>query len=205
MIISCRSYFSRKAVVKRKLKKAKKTLISLCKNEEIVKVVGRVEIVGEPLIAPLSGRKCAYYHVLVEEKQSHGKSSHWHTLIEEEITTKFILSEKTGTALIDTSHVKSYLVQDAHYESGFLQDAHNHLEHYLIKHGHASTGLLGFNKTIRYKEGILEEQEPVAVTGLGRWVDGKDKDLPGKYKKVLIIQSYSGEPVYLSDDPDTLT
>jgi len=66
-IIFVRFYFSRKAVVKRKLKKAAGVKISSFLSGEIAKVAGSVEFVGQPLIAPLSGRRCAYYYVLVEQ------------------------------------------------------------------------------------------------------------------------------------------
>ena len=86
-------YFSRKAVVKRKLKKAVDSKISDFISGDIAKVVGTVEFVGEPLIAPLSGRHCAYYYyyILVEELISDGKKS-----LFSRIYNHYLLAQKCG-------------------------------------------------------------------------------------------------------------
>ena len=73
----------------------------------------------------------------------------------------------------------------------------------LIVIGFKSEGFLGFNKSIRYKEGILENGEEIAVFGKGKWIAAKLLDLPEKYGKVLEITSNENEAIYLSDDPQT--
>lgn len=197
-------YFTKKAVVKRKLKKAAGKKIGQFYNGDIAKVVGHVECVGEPLLAPLSGRPCAYYHVLVEQHVSTGKSSHWKKLIEEEVAGTFLIRDGRHAAYVDQSKIKTYLVQDKIFNSGFLNDATIHLDQYLQKHGHSSTGLLGLNRTIRYKEGILEKGELMAVVGKGEWVEAETLSLPQSYGRILKISAHEDQPVYLSDDPDTV-
>ena len=117
-------YFSRKSVVKRKLKKAAGMKMSSFYSGDIAKVAGSVEIVGEPLIAPLSGRECAYYYVLVEQLQSSGKSSHYSKLIEDEKSGTFLIRDGRYRAKINPdSRLKTYLVQDKEYSSGTGNDA----------------------------------------------------------------------------------
>ena len=70
-------FFTKKAIVKRKLRKAESKKITEFLEGDIAKVIGRVEFVGEPMISPLSSRECAYYHIIVEQKVSSGKSSNW--------------------------------------------------------------------------------------------------------------------------------
>ena len=59
------------------------------------------------------------------------------------------------------------------------------------------------NRTIRYKEGVLEKDERIAVLGKGEWKEVGQLGLPEKYGKVLEIRSSDEEAIYLSDDPDT--
>lgn len=204
VIVIISFYFSKKAVIKRKLKKAVGKKISDIISGEIAKVVGKVEFAGEPLTAPLSGRKCAYYYVLVEEQVSTGKSSHWKTIIEEEVGGKFVIRDGRHCAHIDSRNVKSVLVEDRVYKSGFGNDATSELERYLNAHGHKSEGTFGWNKTIQYKEGVLEEGELIAAMGRGEWKNAEQVQLPDTYDRVLEISSTEAEPVYLSDDPETV-
>lgn len=203
--IILRFYFSRKAVVKRKLKKAAGMKISAFLSGDIAKVVGNVEFVGEPLVAPLSGRRCAYYYVLVEQLVSTGKSSHWKKIIEEEVGGTFVIRNGRYRAHINSdSTLKTYIVQDEEYESGFRNDATEMLENYLRANNMESENLLGFNKKLRYKEGILEDGECVAVMGRGEWKNAREVNLPDSMGKILVLSSTDEEPIYLSDDPDTV-
>ncbi|MBI9052925.1 MAG: hypothetical protein JEY96_03855 [Bacteroidales bacterium] len=201
VIIVLFNSFTKKAIVKRKLRKTPSKKISDFKNGNIAKVVGRVDCVNSPLLAPLSNRKCAYYSIKVEKRVSTGKNSHWEKIIEEDVYDTFIVRDSTGTALINTDNIKSYLVVDAKYKSGLFDDATVRLETYLSKHGHQSVGFLGLNKTIRYREAVLELGEQLAVAGSGQWIE-KSELLPNE--KVLEITSYEQVPVFLSDDTSTL-
>lgn len=203
IIISISYFFSKKAIIKRKLKNAKFKSIGDFKNGEIAKIIGNVEFINEPLISPLSKRKCSYYYIHIEQKVSSGKNSRWKTIIEEEVSSKFLIREGTDFAFINDNNIKCYIVQDKSFSSGFLDDATENLEKFLNSKGYESEGFLGFNKTLRYKEGILESEEKIAVFGKGIWKDVTTLELPEKYEKVLEITSNEGVAIYLSDDPDT--
>ena len=196
-------FFSDKARIKRKLKKAELKPLASYKDGDIAKVVGKVELVGTPLEAPLSGRKCGYYHVLVEQEKSSGKNSSWHTLIDEEVSGDFVIRDGANRALIRGRKVKSHIVQDRKYKSGFLNDATQNLERYLRSKGYESENMLGLNKTLRYKEGVLEPDEVMAVYGQGTWKSAQELELPDSFGRVLEITSPPEEHIYLSDDPDT--
>lgn len=202
VIVVLTFYFSKKAVIKRKLKKAEQKRIADFRDGDIAKIVGEVEFVDKPLMAPLSNRECSCYYVHIEQKVTSGKNSHWKTLIEEEVACKFLIKDGSQYAFINDDNIKSYIVQDRNYSSGFLNDASNHLEQYLNSKGYESEGFLGLNKTLRYKEGILEKGEEIAVLGKGEWKNSELVGLPAKYGRVLEITSLD-EAIYLSDDPDT--
>lgn len=196
-------FFNKKAIIKRKLKKAELKPINQFRDNEEARIVGEVEFVGEPLIAPLSGRPCAYYYVHVEQEKSTGKSSSWSTLIEEEVSGEYVIRDGANYAYINGRHIKSYIVQDRNYRSGFLNDAADHLENYLNRKGYESENMLGFNKTMRYKEGVLEKGEKIAVYGKGVWRSATELNLPEKFGRVLSISEPNDDEIYLSDDPDT--
>jgi hypothetical protein len=196
-------YYSKKAKIKRKLKNAELKSIAKFKSGDIARIVGKVEFIGNPLLAPLSNRECSYYYIHVERKVKSGKSSTWRTIIEEEVSSKFLIKEGDNYAYINDNNLKCYIVQDKSYSSGFLNDASVNLENYLNRKGYESEGMLGFNKTLRYKEGILEGAEEIAVFGKGVWKNASELSLPEKYGKVLEITSTNDVAVYLSDDPDT--
>lgn len=196
-------YFSKKARIKRKLKNTPLKDIANFKDHEVAKVIGNVKIINKPFIAPLSKRECAHYYIKVERKVSNGKSSHWKTIIEEEIGHHFLIKDGDHYAFLNDQNIKSYIVQDEKFSSGFGNDATKNLEKYLNSKGEESEGFLGFNKTIRYFEGILEDNEKIAITGKGIWKDTSQFNLNIEAKRVLEITSEINTPVYLSDDPDT--
>lgn len=197
-------YFSKNSVIKRNLKKIPAKKISQFLNGDIGKIVGKIEFIGEPLIAPLSKRPCAYYHIYVEQHQGGGKNSRWIKLVEEEVAGKFLIRDGSHFAVIDCNQIKTYLVQDKTFQSGFMNDASSPLNEFLSQRGHTSVNFLGLNKSIRYNEGILESGELVAVAGKAEWKEARDLELPESYGRVLEIKQTAEQQVYLSDDPKTV-
>jgi hypothetical protein len=199
-IIIYRFFFSNKAIVKRRLRKATPRSMSEIMNGEIVRISGNVELPGKILTAPLSGRKCSYYHVHVERKRSSGKSHHWVDLVNEEAFGDVVIREGNQYAIISTANVKSYVLQDRHYSSGFLNDAAGHLKYFLEQKGIDTLNWLGLNKTLRYKEGILEQGETVTVAGRARWIRKSETTLNIPSEKILLIEPAEEGVVYFTDD-----
>lgn len=197
-------FFSKEAIIKRKLRETTSKQLTNFKDGEIAKVTGRIELIDEPLIAPLSKRKCAYYHVIVSEEVSSGKNSRWETIIDEEKKCRYLIKNDIYYALVDNQKINQFVVKDREYASGFLNDASDYLEKYLNSKGIQSEGLFNFNKTLEYKEGILEKGEKIAVLGRGIWKNATELDLPEKYGKVLLILPSDEDGIYLSDHPSTV-
>ncbi|GJM61876.1 MULTISPECIES: hypothetical protein [Persicobacter] len=196
-------FFTEKAIVKRKLKKAPLKKIKNFRNGQTARIVGQVVPVNEALKAPLSGRACAEYHVEVQQKKSQGKSSKWVKVIDDQKSIPFLIKEGDHFAIIEASEKRSYIVKDAKFDSGFLNDASPKLKQYLKNHGHDDENWLGMNKSFKYHEGILEPGEKIAVYGEGRWVTAQELELPEAFGKILVMQS-GMDALYISDDPDTL-
>lgn len=171
-----------------------------------MKVRGKVATL-DVLTAPLSGRSCAYYEVIVEEKVSTGKSSTWRTIIREVEERDFLLDDGTGRARVEMVAVEAAVEKDGHWSSGTLNDATPVLEGFLQRHGFGSVGWL-FNKTLRYREGVLEPGEEVAVLG---WADHEIDPEPttsgAGYRDAptrVVVRSSVDVPLRVSDDPKTL-
>lgn len=197
-------FFSRKAVVKRALKKTPYKRIPEFTPGEKGRVVGRIIYAGQTVQAPLTGRRCAAYHVVVEEYRRSGKSGSWVTVINEEHRGDVVIHDGTGYAFVEPQGMYTHFVQDGRFSSGTFNNAHPHLEAYLARHGRTSTGLLGFNKSIRYREGILEENETVAAVGVGMWGSARQKNISISGDRLLLLNADEKGKVYLSDDPDVV-
>jgi hypothetical protein len=196
---------SQKYLVKKKLKETTQENLSLFQSGEVAKATGTIKYIGEPLIAPLSGRKCVYYHIIVEERRSSGKSSYWDTIIEENIAGNVVIKDGNTYAVIETNQVKSYVVDDKQYRSGTFEDATELMRKYLEKHNRTSVNFLGFNNSIRYQEGILEEGELIAVVGKGTWKRKSEIKLDIPAERILVIGSDGEEFVYFTDDQTSLS
>ncbi len=190
-------FFNKDARVKRALRKAPKLSIGDFTDGAEARLVGEVRLLEE-LSSPLSKRPCAHYHLKVEQNKRSGNSNRWVKIIEDTRTVDFIIDDGTGRAIVETGQSKVAVVKDSHARSGTFNDASFDLEELLTHYGKTSTGFLGFNKSIRYHEGVIEAGERVAVFGRGRWT----KDSSGK--RQLVINKPAESMVLISDDPSTV-
>lgn len=194
----------------RALRSVPRVSVSDATEGSLVRIVGTLRAGARTLEAPLSGRPCACFRVEVDVRVSTGKSSSWRNIIREEDGADFFVEDPSGRALVKGGTVEAAIVLDHHLKSGTFDDATPELEAYLARHGHKSTDFLGFNKAIRYREGVLEPGETVAVLGRARWEDdpeaGAAQPSSGGYresarKKRLVLEPGELGPVRVSDDP----
>lgn len=200
-------YFSADQRTKRKMRSIPRRAIGEVMEGEVARVVGRVRV-DAPLTAPLSGRPCAYWRVVVEEKRRRGKHSYWQTLVDEEEGVDFFLLDDTGKAKVQVSYTTAVLHGDSRGGSGFLNEPTPELEAFLSSRGHSTQGWI-FNKTIRFREGIAEPDETVAVVGAARWERDPDEAAAAGegYReavmpKRLVLSAPSEGPLLLSDEAD---
>lgn len=196
-------YFSHKNRILRKLKQVNPKRIQLIKDKEYTKVIGKTHTISESLISPIGKRKCVYYQIKVEEKRG-GKNKSWHTIIKEDNGIDFIIESSGEKAIIVTNSSPKtkmvYLVKDVKQASGTWNDPPKHLEAYLQSHGKDSTGLFGFNKSIRYREGVIEIGEKITILGTGNWKES-DQNLDRYSSKSLYISGDSENKLIITDDP----
>lgn len=204
-------YFSEAQKIKRALRDAEHVPIARYPHGGIKKVIGVLSVEGELLTAPLSGRPCAAWEVIVQEQRSSGKSTSWHTIICEVEAVPFILEDHTGRAHIDPSGAQLVVTADQHSRSGTFDDPTPEEHAFLDRHGEEGTGWV-FNRTLRYREGVLEADELVAVLGQGTvsYDDAPERQHLGGYRslaasKRLYIRAAGGHPLYISDDASVVS
>jgi len=189
--------------IRRALQRAPRVDICDAAAGQVVKIIGKVEPAGAQIQAPLSGRACVLYEVLVEEQPTGTGSGTWRTLIRETNAVDFLLDDATGRAIVHTRPIRVHAERDLAYDSGFLNDATPALEAFLEKHGRTSEGWV-FNKRLRYSEGVLEAGQIVAALGEAGWERDPDPSCAGDgYRDVpkrLVLDAHDGA-VIVSDEP----
>ena len=201
----CAYYFSSKQVILRTLSRIPDKPVSGLRTNELTKVTGKALHVEEPLIAPLSKRKCIFYTIKIQQKVSSGKSSHWKTIINEEKTQDFFL-DKNGQYVIvkpiqNPRNFISYLVTDKTASSGTFKDASPEFESLLRRFNIESTGFFGFNKQLRYTEGIIEIGETITVAGIAKWKTLNEPIPEYTYSKIATLESNEKQKIIITDLP----
>ena len=198
-------YFSNKKIMLREFKKSRKKPINRIQEREYAKVIGQAKSINEPLEAPLSGRKCVYYHVEVEVRGD----KNWRKIINDERYQDFFIETSSEMALVNMSESQKsmrrlYLVKDYNAKSGFRNDAPEKLQAYLKRHNKKSVGVFGGNKTIRYTEGVIELNEPIAVKGVAAWKMLEEPLAGYTYSKILTLSGTKKEKLLVTDKPKAL-
>lgn len=127
-------------------------------------IKGKVNFLEEKLISPLSQVPCVYYKFKVEVERSSGKSSHWHTMVNESKSVRFAVQDHSGMAIIEMEGAKLKFNIDSKGRTGLFKEASEELERALSSYNKSSKGWF-FRKTIRYTEIFVEEGDELFVIG----------------------------------------
>lgn len=196
----------RAAQTRRLLQRSARVPVATLQDGVPSKITGRLVYATEPLRAPLTGRPCAVWEVEVEEFSADRESLApvWQPFIIEQDAQDFYVDDGRDRVLVRAGAVRVTAVKDAEHWSGVLRNAPPPLERYLEKHGEQSKGKLGFNRSLRYREGVLEAGEIVTVLGTPRLETAADG--PASYRgreSQLVITGLGDGFVVVSDDPAT--
>ncbi len=199
-------YFNNKQVILRKLSKTRHKSIASLKTGEFVKVHGKALHVQVPLIAPLTKGKCIFYKIEIEKKVSTGKSSHWKTIVNEEKVQDFFIEHNGSYVIVKPTknprNFKSHLVIDTKTSSGTFSDPSPAFEALLKHYGINSEGFFGFNKQLRYREGVIEIGEKITVAGIAKWKTLSEPIPEYSYSKIVALESSDKEKIIITDHPE---
>ena len=166
---------------------------------ETAKIVGQVESSGKTIRAPLSYRECVLYVAIAERYTG----THWKVIAKEQRSVDFTVEDETGRALVDRGAFAPFLEADHRSEPVWptkTKAQKAFLTHHLV---------FGETETPhRYKEGILELGEQVAVYGSAvREVDSRGASRTGDVYRVnaatrLRFPNTPRKPVLVTDLKD---
>lgn len=193
------AYNSKSARLKRNLKKTTRKAIQHVQDGETVQISGTIELVGEPLIAPLSGRECGHYQVIVEREIPHGRKSRYvETIFQEEIAGKYLIKDEHHYAYLNQQQLFSNIQRDRNYSSGFPDNLNDRLlefhEKMAVKDWHSHRCIMD------YYEGVLEQGEKVIVSGIAEWKSAASLGFPAEYGRILHIQASPEAFSVITDD-----
>lgn len=205
-IIALSYYYSKKQVIIRFLKKLPDSSIRNISQNKLTKITGKALHVKEPLIAPLSKRKCVFYTMKIEKETSDEDSSTWETLVHEENVQEFFI-EQNGEFLIikptqKPKNYKSHFVTDRETSSGTFNNPSPKFEALLKYYNIKSTNFFGFNKALRYTEGIIEIGEMITVAGIAKWKNLKEPIEGYPYSKIAVLESTDKQKLIITDLPN---
>lgn len=205
LIIFLAYYFDNKQIVVRTLKKLPSSGISGIRTNQLTKVTGKALHVEEPLVAPFSKRKCIFYRIKIEEKRHTGKSSHWVTLVKDERFQPFFIERNGEYVIVNPSrnpiNYRAHLVIDKKTSSGFFKESTPEFEQLLREYNVRSKGFLGFKKSIRYQEAIIEVGEEVTVAGIAKWKNLNEPIEGYSYSKIASLESTEKQKIIITDLP----
>ncbi len=201
--------------VRRALKAAPTTNIAEVEDGQRVKLIGTLKLLGEPIIAPLSGRQCAAYHAVVEhEPGGHSQSStSMIVAAEERRACAFLICDDTGEAHVEPGGAESSIVHD--FEHDILRgeviyqqtpgppELASRTDTLLMAYDTCLDALEAKHRStsFRVREGVLVEGETVAVLGTAGRSSGDDGY---RTHSAQVTISAQGNDFYISDDPTTL-
>ncbi|MBR9913428.1 MAG: hypothetical protein GYB32_01165 [Algicola sp.] len=202
-IIFLSYYFSRKKVIIRTLSKIPQKPSSSLKTNELSKVSGRALHIEQPLLAPYTNRPCVFYQIKIQQRVSTGKSSHWKTLVEEEKCQDFFI-DSNGDFVIVTpaNHPKNYicyLVKDKKQSSGTFNDPTPKFVSLLKRYHINPETYFGFNKRLRYEEGVIEIGEMITVAGIAKWKTLNEPLPEYPYSKIATLESKNKQKLIITD------
>jgi hypothetical protein len=136
------------------------------------KVKGRV-VAREPLLrSPMSRSDCVYYHFTVAEQRTtrHGRhvSTYWHEIVSDRRSIDVAIDDGSGEVDVVLEGAEVVLESAAHLHSSLFNDPPERLRRLLAERYGQSTKGWFFNKTLQFKEAVLEEGAEVVVVGEAR-------------------------------------
>jgi hypothetical protein len=133
------------------------------RENEIGRMIGRVAALEGSLTAPLSGRRCVYYAVVVEQ---HLRNGSWRECFTAREGVAFALADRTGRAIIHPGNARTALAFDHAARVRWRDDLTLEQSTLLARHSFQREGW-GFNKTLRFHESVIQVDAAISVVGAG--------------------------------------
>lgn len=139
--------------------------IASLQADEQVEIVGKAD--GEAGIrSPITKTPCVFWQVMVSEKRSSGKSSHWAIVYSRSSTEPFSVQDGTGRMQVYPSRVMELLLQDdVKKSSGLFSSLDEQTQAALTELGVETKGFLNMNRNMRVQERYIEQGDEIYLLG----------------------------------------
>jgi len=196
--------FASRTSLEQRFRRTDRTPIARLTENRHHKIVGRVRPFGTTLTAPLSGRACVLYEVVVESKT---EARAFYQPTREKAAVPFWVEEDDVRVFIDPTFVGTWLVYALSGETGLLRRASKSLERFMRSHKRSLESEWG-KRSFIYREGTIAEGDRVAIIGIPRHEADPDvgRELVG-YRTTPTrtrMLSTKSRPVLVSNAPSAM-
>ena len=158
-------YFTAEGKLRRLIKHSNRVEISKAVEGEISKIVGRVLVGREPLRAPVTGRVCSMWWILVKE-QSAAEKNIWNKVFEcSERNEALLVQDDSGDAYVDLEGAVPLLACAESFRMDYEHDKLETIQAFIRDHGHDPVDMLGNLKRFRVEEWVAGEGMEIAAVG----------------------------------------
>jgi hypothetical protein len=185
--------------VRRRHRRAKPIAIGDLPENQLGLITGEVTATDALVVAPLTGRACVYYAVIVQ----HHHDRRWEVIVDERRGTGFALTDRTGRAVIEPSNAQLALCFDRSESAGWLDRTTREQEAILARHGVTRGGGL-LDKKLRFREAVIEVGDRISVIGAGireiSGIAGGETDYRSNTPTQIRITNSAEAPLSLVDE-----
>ncbi|MBI4176395.1 MAG: hypothetical protein HY518_04265 [Candidatus Aenigmarchaeota archaeon] len=167
----------------------------------LVEIYGKVEPINV-LTAELTGKSCVYYQYSVEELRTEGKSQKWVKIMGGGAVEPFYLADGTGSVMVAPKGAEVEIPNDLDYQSGWGKDPPESVKAFLKSHNRSFEGLLGINKTMRFREELIAPGDMLYIMGTAAKNPLAKKAATG-LAGIAIMKGTNDRTFYISDRPES--
>ena len=136
-------------------------------------------------------------------------SSHWKTYRSKEEKFQDFFIDTNGDFVIikPQDHPRNYichLIKDNKQSSGTFNDPTPKFEAVLRRYNINPETYFGFNKKLRYQEGIIEVGERITVAGIAKWKVLSEPIPEYPYSKIATLESEGKQKIIITDLKEVL-
>jgi hypothetical protein len=209
MLLLTRAWFDEAASTRRRLRRATPAAIAAFPDAGYRRIRGELALADRHLEAPLSGRRCAAYEVVIEQRAP--ADNGWIVLDREVRVVPFTLTDASGRAVVESTGAYVAIVRDWHARCANLRDA-SAAHKALLARLHLTPGPDADALALRFSEGVLAPGEMVTVLGRGSTASARETTATphdGGYRApaervAVTLRDYHDAPLFISDDPRVL-
>ena len=167
----------------------------------------QVEIVGQAdgaagLHSPITKTPCVLWQVVVSERRSSGKRSHWVTVYSNTSTAPFEVSDGTGRMRVYPSRGMELLLRDdVSKSSSIFYSLDEQTQTALNELGVDTKGFLNLNKSMRVQERYIEQGDQVYLFGKtslnngARSMDGDSPLIVSDHSELRLLSKFTGQVI----------